>query len=279
MNDGDVPRRRGRSRAHRAARSRRATSTRLDDDLDARARARADEARPRGGAAVDRRWSATRPTCCPSWSRRGVVPDVLTDQTTAHDPLARLRARTGMSLDEAARRCARRDPSAYVARVAASDGRARARRCSSCSAAARSRSTTATTCAARRSEAGVADAFDFPGFVPAYIRPLFCEGKGPFRWVALSGDPDDIARTDEAVLELFPDDAALRAGSAWRGERVAFQGLPARICWLGYGERARSGCAFNELVARRRGSRRRSSSAATTSTAARWPRPTARPRR
>jgi len=101
----------------------------------------------------------------------------------------------------------------------------------------------------RAFDAGVKNAFDYPGFVPAYVRPLFCEGKGPFRWVALSGDPDDIYRTDEAVLELFPHDAHLRRWLSLAREKVHFQGLPARICWLGYGERARAGLKFNELVA------------------------------
>jgi len=103
---------------------------------------------------------------------------------------------------------------------------------------------------AQAQEAGVADAFDYPGFVPAFIRPLFCEGKGPFRWVALSGDPADIKRTDQAILELFPDDAPLRRWITMAEAKVPYQGLPARICWLGYGERARAGLAFNELVAR-----------------------------
>src|SRR5690606_21062167 len=98
-------------------------------------------------------------------------------------------------------------------------------------------------------DAGVTDAFSYPGFVPAYVRPLFCEGKGPFRWVALSGDAEDIRVTDEAVLELFPDDAHLRRWIRMAQERVQFQGLPARICWLGYGERHRAGLRFNELVA------------------------------
>jgi len=101
---------------------------------------------------------------------------------------------------------------------------------------------------AQAQDAGVADAFDYPGFVPAFIRPQFCEGRGPFRWAALSGDPADIARTDRAVLELFPDDEGLRRWIAMAQERVPFQGLPARICWLGYGERAKAGLAFNELV-------------------------------
>jgi urocanate hydratase len=96
---------------------------------------------------------------------------------------------------------------------------------------------------------GVKNAFDFPGFVPAYIRPLFCEGKGPFRWVALSGDPEDIYRTDEAVAELFPDDEPLQRWLKMAKERVPFQGLPSRICWLGYGDRLKAGLKFNELVA------------------------------
>jgi urocanate hydratase len=96
--------------------------------------------------------------------------------------------------------------------------------------------------------AGLENAFDFPGFVPAYIRPMFCEGLGPFRWVALSGDPEDIRRTDEAVLELFPEKASLHRWIRMARERVAFQGLPARICWLGYGERAKAGLRFNEMV-------------------------------
>ncbi len=101
---------------------------------------------------------------------------------------------------------------------------------------------------AQAEEAGVADAFDFPGFVPAFIRPQFCEGRGPFRWAALSGDPADILRTDAEVLRLFPEDAGLRRWIEMAEAKVPFQGLPARICWLGYGERAKAGLAFNELV-------------------------------
>jgi urocanate hydratase len=101
---------------------------------------------------------------------------------------------------------------------------------------------------AEAKKAGVADAFDFPGFVPAFIRPLFCEGTGPFRWAALSGDPNDLAATDDAVLETFPNDRSLRRWITLARERVKFQGLPARICWLGYGERAKLGLVFNELV-------------------------------
>ncbi|MGH2628134.1 MAG: urocanate hydratase, partial [Anaerolineales bacterium] len=102
----------------------------------------------------------------------------------------------------------------------------------------------------RALDAGVRDAFAFPGFVPAYIRPLFCLGKGPFRWVALSGDPEDIYRTDEAVASLFPEDDHLQRWLKLARQKVPFQGLPARICWLGYGERARAGLRFNEMVAR-----------------------------
>ncbi len=102
----------------------------------------------------------------------------------------------------------------------------------------------------RAFDAGVEDAFNYPGFVPAYIRPMFCEGKGPFRWVALSGDPEDIYRTDEAIINLFPDDEHLHRWMRMAKEKVQFQGLPARICWLGYGERAEAGLKFNDLVAK-----------------------------
>jgi urocanate hydratase len=98
-------------------------------------------------------------------------------------------------------------------------------------------------------EGGYDRAYDYPGFVPAFIRPMFCQGKGPFRWAALSGDPEDIAKTDAAVTELFPDDARLRRWLSMAQDRVAYQGLPARICWLGYGERAQAGLRFNEMVA------------------------------
>jgi urocanate hydratase len=102
----------------------------------------------------------------------------------------------------------------------------------------------------RAYDAGVSDAFEFPGFVPAYIRPLFCQGKGPFRWVALSGEAEDIYRTDQAVIDLFPDDAHLSRWLKMARQQVHFQGLPARICWLGYGERVKAGLKFNEMVAR-----------------------------
>ena len=124
--------------------------------------------------------------------------------------------------------------------------------------------------------AGYERAFAFPGFVPAYIRPLFCEGRGPFRWAALSGEPSDIAATDEAILDLFPENEALARWIRMAQDKVHFQGLPARICWLGYGERHLAGERFNELV-RQGDVARRSCSAATTWTAAPWPRPTGRP--
>ena len=127
---------------------------------------------------------------------------------------------------------------------------ARARDARAAARAARSRSTTATTSARRRAQAGVADAFDIPGFVPEYIRPLFCEGKGPFRWAALSGDPADIARDRRARARDVPDDDALCRWIRLARERVAFQGLPARICWLGYGERARFGLRDQRAGAR-----------------------------
>ena len=181
----------------------------------------------------------------PELVRRNVHVDVATDQTPAHDPLSYVPA--GMSVSDAARLRAE-DPVEYVRR---------------------SRPSMAAHCAALvdlmdrgtevfdygnslRTEAklgGFERAFSYPGFIPAYIRPLFCHGKGPFRWVALSGDPADIAATDNAVLEMFPGDARLRRWITMARERVAFQGLPARICWLGYGERERAGLRFNEMVA------------------------------
>jgi urocanate hydratase len=177
--------------------------------------------------------------------RRGIKPDLVTDQTSAHDPLNGY-IPADLSL-EAAAELRRRDPEGYVRRA---------------------RETMAIHVQAMldfqragshvfdygnnlRGQAqlgGQENAFEFPGFVPAYIRPMFCEGLGPFRWVALSGDPEDIRRTDQAVLELFPEKESLRRWITMAQQRVAFQGLPARICWLGYGERAKAGLVFNELV-------------------------------
>jgi urocanate hydratase len=182
----------------------------------------------------------------PELVRRGVVPDVVTDQTSAHDELNGY-VPAGLSLAEAAA-LRESDPAAYVTRSMAS----MAAHCEAMVELMRRGAVTfdyGNNLRGQARDAGYADAFAFPGFVPAYVRPLFCEGKGPFRWCALSGDPADIHRTDELVLELFPDDAHLRRWIEMARERIAFQGLPARICWLGQGERARFGVALNDLVA------------------------------
>jgi urocanate hydratase len=181
----------------------------------------------------------------PELVKRGVIPDLVTEQTAAHDPLVGY-IPMGFSLEEAAE-LRKEDPDAYVEKAKASmaeeldamlvmqkkgaevfDYGNNIRACAK--------------------EAGCARAFDIPGFVPAYIRPLFCVGKGPFRWVALSGDPADIEATDQAVLDAVPNDPDLRRWIELAKERVKFQGLPSRICWLGYGDRAKVGLAFNELV-------------------------------
>jgi urocanate hydratase len=183
----------------------------------------------------------------PELARRGVVPDVVTDQTSAHDTLNGY-VPAGLSLGEVVE-LRRRDPQRYIARAVASIAEhVRAmldlqRRGAVTFDYGNNIRTVAL-------DAGVADAFAFPGFVPAYVRPLFCEGKGPFRWVALSGDPADLHRTDDLVLELFPENEHLARWITLARERVQFQGLPARICWLGLGERARFGVALNDLVAR-----------------------------
>ena len=181
----------------------------------------------------------------PALVARGVVPDVLTDQTSAHDALNGY-VPNGMSLEEAGR-LRERNPSDYIARsMAAMAAHVRAM------LALRSRGAVTfdygNNIRAQARQAGVADAFDIPGFVPEYIRPLFCEGKGPFRWAALSGDPEDIRVTDDAALELFGHDESLARWIGLARTRIAFQGLPARILWLGYGERARFGLRLNELV-------------------------------
>ncbi len=182
----------------------------------------------------------------PDFVRRGERFDALTDQTSAHDALNGY-VPAGLSLDEAASLRATH-PDGYVRR--AMDSMAdQVRAMLDLQRAGAVTFDYGNNIRAQAQAAGVANAFDFPGFVPAFIRPLFAEGKGPFRWVALSGDPADIKRTDEAILELFPEDAALRRWITMAEERVPFQGLPARICWLGYGERARAGLRFNELVA------------------------------
>jgi urocanate hydratase len=181
----------------------------------------------------------------PALAAMDVEVDIVTDQTSAHDPLAYIPA--GLSLADAAE-LRTRDPNEYVRR-------ARASMVDHVAAMVAFQDKGAevfdygNSLRAEAARGGYERAFDYPGFVPAYIRPLFCEGKGPFRWVALSGDPADIAATDAAVLAELPDNEPLARWIRMAGDRVAFQGLPARICWLGYGERHRVGLRFNELVA------------------------------
>jgi urocanate hydratase len=182
----------------------------------------------------------------PELVRRGERFDALTDQTSAHDALNGY-VPAGVSVEQAAE-LRESDPSEYVQRAMASMAD-QVRAMLALQSAGAVTFDYGNNIRAQAQAAGVANAFDFPGFVPAFIRPLFCEGKGPFRWVALSGDPADIRRTDEAVLELFPENASLARWIRMAQERVPFQGLPARICWLGYGERVRAGLRFNELVA------------------------------
>ncbi|HUP91159.1 MAG TPA: urocanate hydratase [Solimonas sp.] len=182
----------------------------------------------------------------PEMIKRGIVPDVVTDQTSAHDVLYGY-IPTGMTLKKAAA-LRKSDPKSYEKRAM-----------DSMATHVRAMLTWQEQGAVvfdygnnlrqRAFDQGVKNAFDYPGFVPAYIRPLFCEGKGPFRWVALSGDPEDIYRTDAAVRELFPNDEHLHRWLTLAREQVAFQGLPARICWLGYGDRAKAGLKFNQMVA------------------------------
>jgi len=178
-------------------------------------------------------------------SRRGVVPDVVTDQTSAHEAL--MYVPSGLSI-HAADELRRSNPVEYKQRAMES----MARHVEAMLEFKNKGSEVFDYGNNIRQQAynfGIKNAFEFPGFVPAYIRPLFCEGKGPFRWVALSGDPEDIYRTDEAVMELFPEDEHLKRWLVMAKEQVPFQGLPARICWLGYGERAKAGLKFNEMVA------------------------------
>ncbi len=182
----------------------------------------------------------------PELLQRGVEVDIVTDQTSAHDPLNGY-IPDGMDLDEADK-LRDKNPRKYVEEARIS----MAKHCEAMVGFAREGAEVFDYGNNLRGEArdgGFADAFEYPGFVPAYIRSLFAEGKGPFRWVALSGDPADIATTDRVVADLFPDDRGLHRWLEMAAERVEFQGLPARICWLGYGERDRAGLAFNELVA------------------------------
>ncbi|MGK5085760.1 urocanate hydratase, partial [Bdellovibrionota bacterium FG-1] len=176
---------------------------------------------------------------------RGFMPDLVTDQTSAHDELNGY-VPAGLSL-EAALALRQSNPQQYIERSIASMGR-------HVEAMLEFKKRGAhvfdygNNIRAQAVKAGVKNAFDFQGFVPLYIRPQFCEGRGPFRWVALSGDPSDIRVTDQALLELFPEDHGLARWLAMAEERIQFQGLPARICWLGYGQREKAGLLFNELV-------------------------------
>lgn len=181
----------------------------------------------------------------PELVQRGVTPDIVTDQTPAHDVYDYVPH--GLTLEEA-NELRERDREEYARRAMTS----MARHVEAMLAFQRSGAEVfdyGNNLRQRAFDHGVRDAFDFPGFVPAYVRPLFCVGKGPFRWVALSGDPEDIYRTDEAVAELFPDDEHLLRWLIMAREQIHFQGLPARICWLGYGERVKAGLRFNDMVA------------------------------
>ena len=182
----------------------------------------------------------------PELVARGVTPDVVTDQTSAHDPLGGY-IPAGLSLDEAAR-LREADPEEYQRHSLASM-RAHCAAIVAMQEAGAVAFDYGNNLRGFAKEAGLENAFAYPGFVPAYIRDLFCEGKGPFRWAALSGDPADIHRIDDLVLDMFPADEHLCRWIRLARDRVAFQGLPARICWLGQGERARFGCAINDLVA------------------------------
>jgi urocanate hydratase len=215
---------------------------RADDLRDAVRRA---EAAAADGRAVSIGLVGNAADVFPELLDAGFRPDVVTDQTSAHDPLGGY-VPSGVDPGEAPRARAD-DPAGYVKQARESI----ARHCEAMVGFQRAGAEVFDYGNNLRGEAraaGFADAFAYPGFVPAYIRPLFCEGKGPFRWAALSGDPADVARTDRAVAELFPGDGHLQRWLRMAAERVRFQGLPARICWLGYGERHQAGLAFNELV-------------------------------
>jgi urocanate hydratase len=176
---------------------------------------------------------------------RNIVPDMLTDQTSAHDPLTGYLPQ-GLSVEEC-NKLRKENPDKYMELSYNS----MAHHVEMMLELQKRGSITfdyGNNLRGRALERGVKNAFDFPGFVPAYIRPLFCEGKGPFRWAALSGDPEDIYTTDKLIIELFPENKALRRWIEMARERIAFQGLPARICWLGQGEREKAGVAFNNLV-------------------------------
>ena len=184
---------------------------------------------------------------CPELVTRGVVPDAVTDQTSAHDPRNGYLPK-GWTLEQAAE--ARRSDPARIERAARASMRIHVQAMLDLKARGAVVFDYGNNIRQMAYEEGVENAFDFPGFVPAYVRPLFCEGVGPFRWVALSGNPEDIYRTDAKVKELIPDDPHLHRWLDMARERIHFQGLPARICWVGLRDRARLGLAFNEMVAR-----------------------------
>ena len=210
----------------------------LDHALEVALRAK-DERRPRSVGVV-----GNAATVFPELLRRGVPIDVVTDQTSAHDPLSYLPE--GIELEDWTEYAANK-PEEFTDRARTSMARHVDAMVGFMDAGAEVFDY-GNSIRDEARQGGCERAFEFPGFVPAYIRPLFCEGKGPFRWVALSGDPKDIAATDEAVLDLFPDNERLHTWIRGAEERIAFQGLPARICWLGQGERDRAGLAFNDLV-------------------------------
>ena len=182
----------------------------------------------------------------PEFAEREIVPDLVTDQTSAHDELDGY-VPNGMSYDNALK-LRKSDPKTYIKE----SFRAMSEHCEGILKLQKMGSIAfdyGNNLRGQAKKAGVKNAFDYPGFVPAYIRPLFCDGKGPFRWVALSGDPEDIYKTDEKVLELFPNDEPLKTWIIKAKEKIRFQGLPSRICWLGYGDRAKLGLAINQMVA------------------------------
>ncbi|MEH6826449.1 MAG: urocanate hydratase, partial [Motiliproteus sp.] len=176
---------------------------------------------------------------------RGITPDVVTDQTSAHDPLNGYLPQ-GWTLEQAIEM--RKTDEAAVVKAAKQSMAVQVRAMLALQAAGAATTDYGNNIRQMAFEEGVENAFDFPGFVPAYVRPLFCEGIGPFRWVALSGDPEDIYKTDAKVKELIPDNPQLHNWLDMARERIAFQGLPARICWVGLKDRARLALAFNEMV-------------------------------
>jgi urocanate hydratase len=183
----------------------------------------------------------------PELARRGIVPDVLTDQTSAHDALNGY-VPNGMSFDDAL--ALRREQSDEYVKRSMEAMAAHVRAMLELKRMGAVTFDYGNNIRAQAEQTGVTDAFEIPGFVPEYIRPLFCQGRGPFRWVALSGNPDDIRKTDSLARELFPEDEVLARWLALAGEKIKFQGLPARVCWLGYGERAEFGAAMNEMIRR-----------------------------